>query len=644
MKKSMDFSLLKIKGFNALLYLMVGFQFAALAGIVAFFISSFSNGSVSFPTAASAVFMLILGIPLLFMLYRSNEDAVLKNIFLGLLGTFTILTISGFLGYVAAPSLGYTWLESASKLVMICSYPPFFYVLFRLLMSVHRKIPRNIKAFILFVNVSSALFILYFALADFQASLDLNIALYTISTMVDISLLAVMAILIAFYTPTKVRYILAISFSVFLFSFIADAMNLAVNLGFASISKYPWIFYDLMLVVFVAGLLIYSFLSNIRSTTVEEVNKKLDDTQHIMDDILMQFPMAICVFNMEGDVILANDILFKVFNADRSQVIRKFNLFKQVEALNSQFKSGISRVRKGETIIIDRVNISVSPEHSKYISFKIFPTHDSEGSLSGIVAICEDVTSGVRAEEELKQAKELVELYIDLMGHDINNMNQVGMGYLEIALDTMKLDEENTSFLVKPLEAMKNSSKLIDNVKKLRRANADDLGLSQVDLGKVITDVVGEHSQAPGREVSIDYEISNNAYVYANQLLKDVFLNLVNNAIKHSKGPIKISIRQEPFEKNGKKYHRITVEDDGPGISDELKPIIFDRLQRGRNKVGGSGIGLYLVKTLVDNYNGTITVEDRIPGQRQKGSRFVVMLPAADVAVGEPKLSEGNLS
>jgi signal transduction histidine kinase len=82
----------------------------------------------------------------------------------------------------------------------------------------------------------------------------------------------------------------------------------------------------------------------------------------------------------------------------------------------------------------------------------------------------------------------------------------------------------------------------------------------------------------------------------------------------------------------GIEYYQITVEDNGPGNSDELKPRIFDRQLKGNSKAKGSGIGLYLVKTLVESYSGRAWVEDRIPGDRSKGSRFVVMLPACGKA------------
>jgi signal transduction histidine kinase len=603
-----------------------------------------SRGFADIDTVASAVLLFMLGIPVLILLYNSSNDRVVKTILSGQILSFIILSVSGIIWYIIASTLNIQWLVAIAKLIMIISYLPLTFALFNVYMDDVKKLAQNVRALVWFIGVGSALIIAYFSFANAGSGNVFDVGIYTLSTIFDVLILTLVIQLIFIYAPTQVRYLLSIIFIYSALSFIGDFLNLLKSLNVFIISVDPGIFYDAMLLFAVGAFLIYSLFREVSTTTVEEVNKKLDDTRHIMEDIIMQFPLGICIFDLNGDAVLGNDRFFTTFNRDRSTIIGKFNLFKHIDRINSQSLNPVSQVLKGETVTIDRAQVLLPQDNIRYLSFKIFPTHDSEGSLSSIVAICEDVSPRVKAEEELKQAKELVELYIDLMGHDINNMNQIGMGFLEIALDTMNLDDTNRMYLVKPLDAMKNSSRLIDNVKKLRRANADDKGLGPVDLGKVLEDVVREHSQAPGRDVTIDYELGYSVYVYANQLLKDVFLNLVNNAIKHSRGPIKILIRRELFEKNGKKYYRVIVEDDGPGISDDLKPIIFDRLQRGRNKVGGSGIGLYLVKTLVDNYGGTITVEDRIPGQKQSGSRFIVTLPAADVAGTSQQSSEGTPS
>ena len=77
------------------------------------------------------------------------------------------------------------------------------------------------------------------------------------------------------------------------------------------------------------------------------------------------------------------------------------------------------------------------------------------------------------------------------------------------------------------------------------------------------------------------------------------------------------------------KYYRITIEDNGPGIPDEMKTDIFDRVYRSKQKTGYSGLGLYLVKIIMDKYHGTISIEDRVQGDRKQGSRFIVTIPAA---------------
>lgn len=67
----------------------------------------------------------------------------------------------------------------------------------------------------------------------------------------------------------------------------------------------------------------------------------------------------------------------------------------------------------------------------------------------------------------------------------------------------------------------------------------------------------------------------------------------------------------------------LSVEDDGPGINADLLPRIFDRFVQGKDKTGSSGLGLTIVKTLVDLHGGTVSADNRAEG----GARFTVTLP-----------------
>jgi PAS domain S-box-containing protein len=265
-----------------------------------------------------------------------------------------------------------------------------------------------------------------------------------------------------------------------------------------------------------------------------------------------------------------------------------------------------------------------TPFPVEYSSYPII----ENGEITGAVVTFVDITERKKAEDEIRDARKQAELYVDLMGHDINNMNQTGISYLELALEKLKLSGEDRVYLEKPLEALYNSSRLIDTVRKLQMVKEKAVKHEKVDMCQMLQEVISHYSHVPGRDVKVNYKPGHGCYVMADELLKDVFSNIIGNAIKHSTGPVTIDIELNTVLEDNKKYYRVDISDNGPGIPDELKKMLFGRSQRGTAKTTGRGLGLYLVKNLVDDFQGKVWVEDRVPGDYTKGSRFVVMLPA----------------
>jgi PAS domain S-box-containing protein len=239
-----------------------------------------------------------------------------------------------------------------------------------------------------------------------------------------------------------------------------------------------------------------------------------------------------------------------------------------------------------------------------------------------------DITERKLVEKDLYNARAQAELYLDLLGHDINNMNQVGMGYLELLESSTSMSLSDKALVDKSMEALRNSSNLIKNVRKLQSISNHELKYKGLDACELLEEVKSEHSNMPDRQVAINLSLYCDCVVNANELLKDVFRNIVGNAIRHSSGPVTIDIKSFNAYEEGRKYCKVTIEDNGPGIPDAIKNKLFTRLQRGITKAEGKGLGLYLSKCLVEDYGGRMWVEDRVPGDHTKGSRFVVMLPA----------------
>jgi PAS domain S-box-containing protein len=337
------------------------------------------------------------------------------------------------------------------------------------------------------------------------------------------------------------------------------------------------------------------------------------------------------IFLYQGSkLIYANPAAIKFTGFDPEEMFKK-NFWDMVHPKYRDMVKNIGLARQNGEPVPSRYEVQyiTSRGDARWAEFAA-GLIEYRGKPAGVV-IALDITDRKRAEVSLMESKAQADLYVDLMGHDINNLNQVALGYLELATERLALDEESREFIVKPMEALMKSSQLIDKVKKLQLMRSGHLESKTVDVGKTIEDVVRTYSGVPGRAVTINY-IPVKGLVSADELLTDVFSNLVLNAIKHSPcdKPLVIDISVSELPVDGKDHYRITVDDNGPGIPDERKESVFGRFSTGPNHVKGSGLGLYLVKSLVESYGGSVWVENRVDGNYKEGSRFVVVLPAVE--------------
>jgi signal transduction histidine kinase len=126
----------------------------------------------------------------------------------------------------------------------------------------------------------------------------------------------------------------------------------------------------------------------------------------------------------------------------------------------------------------------------------------------------------------------------------------------------------------------------------------------------------------------IEFNISGDedeCYVFANELLTDVFMNLFRNAIKYSNQKKRIDVEIESTIMDGKEMCQVRVIDYGRGIEPERKEALFSRFMDGAD---GTGLGLWVVQALTESFGGMVEVMDRVEGDYSQGAVFVVSLPA----------------
>lgn len=280
--------------------------------------------------------------------------------------------------------------------------------------------------------------------------------------------------------------------------------------------------------------------------------------------------------------------------------------------------------REGDPIGFIEINDSVDdmiPDGSTIEAIQIF------AELAGIAI--ENATLYQRQVEVAQRTRFLS----DIIAHDINNCNQAVTSYLQMVLESKSVPEKSVAYLQRASEAAWGISEMIQRANilvKIEREGAENLG--PVELGEVLRESIDEVlRERKEKTVKIDFRPGNHRYfVTGNELVNDIFTNLLDNAIKydpHSKVAIDVSIGE--FMVEPRKYWCVSVADNGIGIPDSKKNVVFGRFKGAEARSPGSGLGLSMVRAVVEAYHGMVWVEDRIPGDSSKGCVFRVALPMA---------------
>ena len=220
------------------------------------------------------------------------------------------------------------------------------------------------------------------------------------------------------------------------------------------------------------------------------------------------------------------------------------------------------------------------------------------------------------------------------MSHDIRTPMNAIMGFRDLLEKHIDEPERRADYLRKIKDASKVLLSIINNVLEMARIEKGTVVVEEVawnarnfndSLFNVFTEMMAEKNIEFIRDIDVKHE-----YLYCDPTkLREVFMNILSNAYKYTNpgGKVYMRLREKPSKKAGWVIYETTISDTGVGMSKEFLPHIFEEFSRENNttanKVEGTGLGMPIVKRLVELMNGTI----RVSSEKGVGTTFVVTLP-----------------
>ena len=229
--------------------------------------------------------------------------------------------------------------------------------------------------------------------------------------------------------------------------------------------------------------------------------------------------------------------------------------------------------------------------------------------------------------ETAEDSKKLATLYADILAHDITNYHQsiiLSLGLLQLNAHS---DSARDQVIDDANMQLQRADLLIKNVRRLgvaRELNKDIF--KPIDIVETIRGAYYVASRVQDAQ-DFKFEINKDTgecFTNANDLLVDVFINLLDNAIKYSTNKRMIVVDIQEIQRRNESWWSISTIDHGKGIEPERLPKLFTRFMEGAS---GTGLGLSVIKTLVEIFGGSVEVGARVAEDFSKGTVFTVILP-----------------
>lgn len=287
----------------------------------------------------------------------------------------------------------------------------------------------------------------------------------------------------------------------------------------------------------------------------------------------------------------------------------------------------------GETVRLE-LEVDFQTIGPRWVNTVYTPTFGPDGKPDGWVGVTVDIDAQKRFEEALRVTDRRKDTFLAVLAHELRNPLAPLRNSLEILKRTDSISPSNVQARQTMDRQLSHMVRLVDDLLDLSRINSDKLELQRQPV--VLSEVVSQAVETvrpliadAGHELVIDLPAEPMQLNADTVRLSQAFSNLLNNACKYTDPGGRISLTAA--RQDGQVI--VAIRDNGVGIPDDLSPKIFEMFTQANQTIerhhGGLGIGLALVKRLVEMHEGEVSAGANPLGQ---GSEFLVRLPLLNVA------------
>ncbi|MFP4020245.1 MAG: two-component system histidine kinase PnpS [Halanaerobium sp.] len=358
----------------------------------------------------------------------------------------------------------------------------------------------------------------------------------------------------------------------------------------------------------------FNFMAEELEDKITEISREKNRIEAILESMVD----GVIAVDQDGKVSLINPAARRIFNIEAEQIKGK-------ELISSLFSHRIDMYLQRAFDKKESVSREIkykNPEQ-KIIQATFIPLLDEDENVNGGVIVLTDIT-------ELRKLETVRNDFVANVSHELRTPLTSMVGYLDTLLESDIKDQETRDRFLKIIkEETDRLSVLIKDLLNLSRIESQSLDLKAEDFKEILIKVINLlQKNAEDKNIDLKLEIDDDlplVYMVREQI-KQVLINLIDNAVKYTPAGGKIEIK---VEKEADKVY-FSVKDNGMGIPKADQERIFERFYRvdkARSRaLGGTGIGLSIVRNIIKQHGSEIQVKSR----EGAGSEFYFYLNSAE--------------